>query len=560
MRLSRAVLFLAASAVTAQTRGEQTSQGVNTKGVSDPAPFDAGPRVSDLLLEYAEIERRTLASLTSLEATAVQDKTVGDEINATRAELQGIAELTTIMRFVLQREEELVVKEAVRKDKAARLGKLQRTLELLRLDNDARARAYLDRLDASIAPTDRAARAFARAQAAIFRELAAWEAKQAADFANATERAASGRRELDDAIARLRADLRDAYLIASAAKRLVDDWPPPRPLLNASALALQQKDIVTVDTYSPPLAALRRSIAAVRAQLKAAEAELAEESAGAARLGLDVNGSLAVSSEGNGTTGNSSAVGPASTAVSEALASASRAQMERLEATVRHLLSLNAARQLNDGRPGGRRTGPGAGESSLRSWTQSSSVLEAEIAMVDLQRTSLERARKVLEEELARRAARAGRLAVLPGGGAAGGAPPLPPGGAALLAAADAAGGIGPGESATEVRHSPVIQELLEENGLKPLSSVGINLGTGSSRGRGRRGGCEFCVAQRNIGRLEDELGGLRIDLRECVKSPAGFKPNCAPRLRFQIDRLSTDLKRRKLVRGGGVGGGGGAA
>ena len=489
-----------------------------------------GPVVSDLLLEYADIERRTLASLTSLEAASVQDRTISDEINATRLELQGISELTSVMRFILQREEELIVKEAARKEKAAHLSKLQRTLELLRLDNDARARGYLDRLDASIAPTDAAARAFASAKASIRRDLSAWESRQLQAFENVTNASRIGRRAVDESIARLRMELQTAYLTASAAKILVEEAQP------ANSSGIFASAVATIDGYSPALAALRKSVVSARLELSSTRESLQNEKNAYAQLGLDP---LA--------TTNASAVTKETTsAVAGALAFANRNAMQRLAAEVRHLLSLNAARQLNDARRGGRQSGQGSAEASLRSWTQPSSAIEAEIATLEAQRTRLRASRIVLEDELARRAGRAGRLGVVrrrPGQKG----PPLPPGAAALLAAAEAAGGIGPGSSPTSVVHAPFIMELLKSNGLSADASA-VNLGTGL-HGRGSmKGDCVYCTAQRNIGRLLDEIAGLRLDLGDCRKNPSRFKADCGARLQFQIDRLSADVRRRKLV------------
>lgn len=524
-----------------------------------PAPLQ-DPTMAGFLSEYSERERHALARLTALEAASVQDPTVSARIAAARAELQGIAEIQSEVRFVLRLEEELSARETDRRSKAARLAKLERTLELLRRDNDARARGYLDRLDASIAPTDAVARAFARSQAEIERELDAFESRENEAFLKETNATASERRRLDEEVERSRGQLREAYAVAAAAKRLLDDgsWTQLTPRGNASGDGnARGADFAAVDAVSPSFAALRASLAASLAEQRAAEEALHAEEAALVRLGLTAP---APSGSRGGGDNASTAVDAASTAASEALATASATQVERLIATVRHLLSLNAAAQLDAGRYGGeggarrRRRASGAaeaGESSLRSWTQSAGELEAEIAGVEAQRASLERARRALEEELARRAARAGRLAVTLRPGDAEG-PALPPGAAALVAAAEAAGGVGPGATPAELRHGPVVEELLRSDGLEPAVNFGTGAGPGYGGGAGGVGtGCSFCRAQRNIARLEDAIGGLRADLRECGTSPERFKPNCAPRLQFQIDRLSGDLRRRRLVRGG---------
>jgi hypothetical protein len=105
------------------------------------------------------------------------------------------------------------------------------------------------------------------------------------------------------------------------------------------------------------------------------------------------------------------------------------------------------------------------------------------------------------------------------------------------------------GASPAELVHSPAVSALLGATGARrpgtASQAVGlVNLGTGGLGGGA--GGCEFCDAQRQVERIEDEVQGLRSDLRACAATPSLFKPDCAPRLRFQIDRLVADMRRRQ--------------
>ena len=539
------------------------------------ARIAGGLNLTAVVGEMAGLERALLERL-SVEG-AGRRAAAAAAANATAALLQTVGDAVTVARYLLAEEDGVVDAQVALEVRTEGLRKLTATLGLLRRDNEVRAAEYLAYLDASVAPSDKAVRAYGAAKARLDAEQAAWVAAERARSASAAAGAAAQVASAGGAAARAREALAEDYRVAAAAKRLLD--APSAPLINPAVGAPSVEAVVgSADARAVALAAatagwtaaraadwgivsaadeevqqLREALGRARAAVAEAGSALLAAQADAARAGVEVAGNGSVGA-GNGTSG-------AAGAADALLASALKGQAASLQAMVRQLLQAHHAAQLSarTRAAGGGVNGTGTDAADMANvWMSSPAALANELSAIQDQTARLAAARRVLEDELARRAVRAARgagarRAAFGSGGGDGDS--LPPGGAALLAAVQAAGGVGTGARAADLVLSAAVSRLLAAGGVDTgagtgsgemsAGGAGVNLGTGGVYGLG---GCEFCAAQRQVARLADEAARLRVEAAGCAAGRGDYTADCGPRLAFQLDRILAEIARRQGI------------
>jgi hypothetical protein len=541
----------------------ETAIVFQAKRASIIAELSGGLNLTALLFEFTDVERALLDKLTVLEASGDRSDVWKLQINETRTALQHVGETVTVARYLMQEEAEVVSQQLQLGQRQERLGKLQATLALLRKDNEDRAREYLEYNQAALIPSDKAVRAFAAAKVHIDAEYAAWEQAQQSTHSAFLSNLGTQVSSVGNGIARVRESLQDDYRVAGAAKRIIDALHDPvvNPSLGADSLEMLQlsgqalqaseeatrrgwtearaRDFGVISAYSEPIQKAREEIGALRQQIADTYRLMQAEQRKQAKLGL-------LQFANNTAAGNSS-VSNAAMEAESTLADLMKKQLQALMQLVRGMLDSHHKQQLDARARGSGENSSSTQDNSLTAWAASPSELEDELRAINTQRERLAQARKVLEDELARRVARSGRglWSVRSAGTAKN---PLPPGAAGLLAAARASGGVAAGPSVTELVYSAALKRMLAgagavENETPVLGA--LNLGTGGVSGLG---GCEFCAAQRQIGRLADEVHKLQTELGECVSKPAQYSPDCQGRLSFQIEKLVTEVQRRQAL------------